>query len=748
MQAISPVTVEDLLGPAQEVITRLDVWDGAAWVNLSSLDGKCYLGKISVKMGGAGPAPDPVAGTWSASISNENGIFDPFHPTSAYAGFLSVGRKVRILVGARYRGTDYVWQRMIGYIDSSVPDQDGRTIALRGYDFTERLKNLKLTFPGRYWGEEVVFNSVSSTGVTGSEIYAEADAADTLLEADEVGAWSGSLEIYSVADTGGGSNYALSFQRVSGGSTVDYAHNNNVGSVTVGSQYYVSFKSKPLAGTNWTLRIYQTVSGSLKLLGTVNLSDDPTSYTDHSIRITALKTGAFEMRVSQSKGAAGDECRVDQISVKLYEPNWYRYQMPAGCNGPYYVTLDGDQVVRGSRDTDGNFDGYLYDPATKYFYFDDDRVVSDGTANLKVKFYTDQIPENVVADILVQAGYYADRATALATMSYRATGVILGRVWFEEGTTGLAAIKYICERVNYRFWFDAAGSPCFMPAPTATAPVFTFALSAHVKSPGAYQDRSEIQNHIVIEGAETEPFAATDDQRSTRLTGEASDDVSIGSYLKRTKKVENHLFQDQDSIDGMTAILLAAFKDPKYYSSPRTPFIPAPLELGDTIAWPLELEPGSPAGAPVIVNLVGVVRDIEIDGSDFKYMCEIVPAGTEMGEHALLSELHVDTEAADPVLGDLVVASGSDPAPAAAEGTDEHALLSGMHTDTEAAAPLAADVLLASGDPVLWRRLPAGVPGQIFEMGATLPKWGRKITSSDSPPAPEEGSDGDIHLEY
>ena len=115
--------------------------------------------------------------------------------------------------------------------------------------------------------------------------------------------------------------------------------------------------------------------------------------------------------------------------------------------------------------------------------------------------------------------------------------------------------------------------------------------------------------------------------------------------------------------------------------------------------------------------------------------------------HALLSATHPDTEEAAPQIGDMVLASGDAPAPAAA-GSPEHELLSEMHDDTVAAAPEAADVIMASGDPVLWRRLAAGAEGQIFEMGGSLPKWGRKITSSDDPPDPEEGSDGDIWLEY
>lgn len=305
-------------------------------------------------------------------------------------------------------------------------------------------------------------------------------------------------------------------------------------------------------------------------------------------------------------------------------------------------------------------------------------------------------------------------------MDYEPTGITLGRVWFEAGTKALAAVKLICERAGYRFWFAFDGIPRFKPAPVATSPVFTFTSAKHVQDPGVNQDLAEIRNRIVIEGIEQAMCGMREDRQSSRLTGEASAELEADE-LEKTHSIKNHLFQDQLSIDTTAEALLATFKDPKWYAEPKTPFNPVPLELGDTIAWPMELAAATePGGEPIVVELTGIIRDIEIDLGQVAYKCEIVPAGMEA--HALLSATHPDTEDAAPQLGDIVLASGDAPAPEAA-GSPEHELLSEMHEDTEPAAPVAADVIMASGDPVRWRRLPVGNEGQILKIVDGAPTW-------------------------
>lgn len=742
MQAIAPVTVSDLLGHAQKMTGKLEIYDGSNWLNLHSLGGENYV--ISMTCTPSGPTADGTVkiGSWSAEIHNTDDIFSPFNSTSAYKDLFCLGRLIRISLGGIFGGTPYYWQRFVGYLGEPSFDDLAKKISLSGDDMCKPLADMKLNFPYNYWGKTAIFDSVSSTGVTGAELYVEADALAISGEGNNVAGWSdlSNATFVSYGDVGGGSTYVGRMLREAAPG-VAYVHNANVATVTMGEQYYITIKHKKVSGTySPELRLYQTIGGVLHIIGTIVLS--ATGWTSGSVRVTALKSGALEARLYWSNGAENDELRVDQFSCKLYETSWYRYQMPADCNGPYYVTLgafayvqdsaaasvtggieyrctfrywrpvgnigkawleayqnvsgtmtllgrcpltsesvayvgflftainntdlalrltsedgaagdqiyldrisirlsappigpelyaeadamdtvseannvtnwstisgctfasesntDGgslyaakfvrtssfnEQVVIGSRDDEGKFDGYLYDVLNQYFYFDENRIVANGTQNLNVSYYTDQILENVVADILVMAGYYDDQATALAAMVYAPTGVTLERVWFKEGTTGVEAIRLLCERVGYRFWFDYDGKPCFLPNPSASSIVAFSFLESDISAKNPYQDKTVIKNSVSIEGAETKPFAVTDDQRDTKYTASVLDQDSIDKYGLSALQLPNSLFQDQPSISAMVSILLAERKDAKWYATLETKDCAAPLEIGDTIEW-------------------------------------------------------------------------------------------------------------------------------------------------------------------
>ena len=74
MQSISPVTNAQLLASNQEPKLKLEIYVGAAWVNLCNLDSKDYVEDWSISLGGASMTPNPIGGTWSAVISNEDSI--------------------------------------------------------------------------------------------------------------------------------------------------------------------------------------------------------------------------------------------------------------------------------------------------------------------------------------------------------------------------------------------------------------------------------------------------------------------------------------------------------------------------------------------------------------------------------------------------------------------------------------------------------------------------------------------------
>lgn len=726
MQDLGGVTVADLLGPVKEMLYKLEIWDGASWINLNSLDGKHYLKKVSLKLGGAGASPDPVAGSWSAEVSNPDGIFHPFHPTSSYAGLFRVGRKVRISVGAKYAGTPYYWQRLIGYMDAPTFNHAAKTVTLKGADFMKRLADTALRSPSNYWGASAIKSSVETTKTFGSQLYMEYDALDTVAEENQVPNWAGIYDttVASVADATLGSAYALEIVKGTG-YAAGWGANGNIGAVTIGKVYEVIFAYKRTAGAG-ILSCFLFAPGTAEQMGQVT-GLVSTSAASVKFHFTATASGNVPVRfvIDDAIGTVST-FRVDQFffSEVTARVNT-RYPMPAACNGVYYATLDGLPYWYGDNNR-----GWFYDDANQVFYFDDKIWLETGTNNLVIYYFTTQDIVNVLADVLAEgpgdagggAGLYANRAAALAAMDYTDPDIDIGKVWFEPGPA-LDAVRRICERCNYRFWFAFDGTPTFKPVPEAGSPVFTFSSPAHVQDPSIHQDLAEIRNRIVIEGIEQGAFSTAKDKKTSRWTGTAFNQNSIDEYLEHTKTIQNDLFQDQASIDAMAVALLAAFKDPKWYTDIKTPFNPVPVELGDTVAWPVELVVAPPPGeGPVIVELAGIIRDIDICGGEITYVCQITTAG-EMEAHALLSLLHIDTEAAAPLLGDMVLASGEQPAEIA--GADpEHELLSEMHPDTVPASPLAADVIAASGDPVRWRRLPAGSEGQVLKIVGGAPAWG------------------------
>ncbi|MCK4648709.1 hypothetical protein KAT51_04210, partial [bacterium] len=98
----------------------------------AGLKGKNYLEDWSISLGGASMTPAPIGGTWGVTLSNENGIFHPKHPTSAYKDYLVTGRKARLSIGGKYGGTDYYWQRMIGHMDEPSFDISGSKVSISG----------------------------------------------------------------------------------------------------------------------------------------------------------------------------------------------------------------------------------------------------------------------------------------------------------------------------------------------------------------------------------------------------------------------------------------------------------------------------------------------------------------------------------------------------------------------------------------------------------------------------------------
>ena len=434
-------------------------------------EGGNFLEEASISLGGAGKTPDPVAGSWDATLLNEDSIFHPDHPTSVYKDWLKTQRLMRISVGARYGGVDYFWQRLIGYMGVpkfSIPDYK---VDISGGDYMKLLQETELRSPDNYWGSSQTFNSIASDGVIGAEVYAEGDAMEIGGgEANNVSNWTPTnCDFVSFTDGGGGSTYVGKVDNLGGAPRS--VINTNVGNATAGKGYRVKFKHR-IVGEDGTklvqIAIWQA-SGRLAGLNYYPIDD----WTEEELYFTASDTGAIEIRFYFATGTY--ETRLDEFSIKEFTPYYLRYyELPGASKGPYYLTLDGDPVWPNEED-----EGWFYaedaeagpDPPAhpaRIVWFDLNKIVANGNSNLVIYYFTAESPENAVARLLFKAGLYVDEAAALAAMDYDATGITIDKIWFKPGSTCLNAIKKLCERCNYRFHFKYDGTPVFKEKPSSS----------------------------------------------------------------------------------------------------------------------------------------------------------------------------------------------------------------------------------------------------------------------------------------
>ena len=256
MQALGAVTNAQLLAAGQEPLIKVEIYVAAAWVNLNSLAGENYVERTNISLGGASMTPNPIEGTWGASLFNQDGIFHPQHPTSAYTAYCGTERLTRISVGATYAGADTYWPRVIGYMDVpkfSAPDY---RVSISGGDYMKRLRETELRMPNNYWGSTWTTSSISSDGGAGIEQYNEADAMDITGEVNNVLNWNPSeCTFVSLINATGGSLRVGKMITTSAEPLLPTVVNNNIFVPVVGKEYAFHFKYVWKAGAGASLRV-------------------------------------------------------------------------------------------------------------------------------------------------------------------------------------------------------------------------------------------------------------------------------------------------------------------------------------------------------------------------------------------------------------------------------------------------------------------------------------------------------------
>ncbi len=381
------------------------------WIDLRSIDGKDFLERASISLGGAEMTPDPVAADWRATINNPNNIFHPDHPDSSYTDYFHIGRKSRVSLGGKYGGSDYYWHRIVGYMQKPQFSIDKMKIKLNGFDYMQLLADTELRKPSNYWGTSVTKTTLASEEALGAEKYIGADAMDTLAEENDVVGWEVPVDatFASVFDVGAGSTWAgeLDLTDLQG-----HVIKENIATVIAGEKYKFRFWYKKMAGIGGMhVGLYKT--GTLEQMFLIeNLTSG--AWVEEVHYFTATESCNVRMRVMG--GANGSRFRIDEISLKQITGSTNSgYPLSDDCNGPYYATIDGEPFYYRNEGI-----GWWYDRDNNIFYIENERVVEAGL-DLVIYYFNHQTPENVIADLMVTAGLYADRAEALNAMDYTPT---------------------------------------------------------------------------------------------------------------------------------------------------------------------------------------------------------------------------------------------------------------------------------------------------------------------------------------
>lgn len=182
------------------------------------------------------------------------------------------------------------------------------------------------------------------------------------------------------------------------------------------------------------------------------------------------------------------------------------FLMPSNCTGVYRAFLDSVSPYDGSKlkEINRNSD-WTYDWTTNTFLLLRGIIpYYSGVNNLVVNYFTAQVVENVIADILIESEILRlhDRSVWLANSDLvTLTGKEIERVWFNKGTPCLTAIRLVSEVVQYRFYLDQDSNPIFKPKPTKSSSVKSL-LNREVDIIRTEENVEEVRNHIIIIGEE------------------------------------------------------------------------------------------------------------------------------------------------------------------------------------------------------------------------------------------------------
>ena len=284
-------------------------------------------------------------------------------------------------------------------------------------------------------------------------------------------------------------------------------------------------KYHPLSGTQYS--DYFTFRRKIKVF--VGLKKDGDSYTwsyfTGNINTMQHKKTAANQGIRRSLTVrALDYCDVlntfkfdknvywGSTTIITLQPNTYEYVLPVDCKGIHNVTQD-----------DAEFLDWTYNGETNKI-----AITKDVIGTLKIYYFTAQNVITVLQEILQLAGI-------TETLIYTPADKTIDRVYFDEGTTALEAVKNLSQLINYRFWFDGDGIPHFEPvAEVGEISDFTFKDYKNLQAETVSIEDKEFYNAVEVFGEER--------TRKQYYKEEIQLGSMVESYLDATTESRTHPF--------------------------------------------------------------------------------------------------------------------------------------------------------------------------------------------------------------
>jgi len=272
--------------------------------------------------------------------------------------------------------------------------------------------------------------------------------------------------------------------------------------------------------------------------------------------------------VSTSKSADGEICNISGRDYVAYLAENYLKNLWWGKQQKYDIIAEKEKYDM-ATDCKGIYRAFLYNESTEEYdeltlnseftydweynqlvFLHPSVPFENKTNGLYVYYFTPQTVENMVADILIEAGLltHSEKQSWLASELVTPTGKTIDRVWFDSGTSYIDAIELLTERVMYRFGVTNLGKPFFKVIPVLLS------TTAKRLNAGEYMVRNiedridELYNHFYLIGEEREMkrinlgvFANGVENITTDSVTEKSTATLVGTVLADGKSSANQI---------------------------------------------------------------------------------------------------------------------------------------------------------------------------------------------------------------